>query len=246
MGQFFARDYTGAPFELFGPAHLAFLAFLVFAYILLYAFRDKFSDRQKIFLRWFLAVWMVANELAYHAWHIYYGIWSIRYQLPLHICSIMVFAGAFMLVTRNATIYEFSYFMGIGAAMQALLTPDAGIYGFPHFRFFQTLIAHGLIIFSALYMTWVEKFRPYPKSLLRVFIGMNIYMAVIFVFNPLIGSNYLFIAHKPETASLIDLLGPWPWYILSLEAIGVAVCLLLYLPFFLKDLAAKRAKVPSV
>jgi hypothetical integral membrane protein (TIGR02206 family) len=164
--------------------------------------------------------------------------------LPLHICSIMVFASAFMLVTRNATIYEFSYFMGIGAAMQALLTPDAGIYGFPHFRFFQTLIAHGLIIFSALYMTWIEKFRPYPKSLLRVFIGMNIYMAVIFIFNQLIGSNYLFIAHKPETASLIDMLGPWPLYILSLEGIGIAVCLLLYLPFFLKDLAAKRVKPP--
>ncbi len=242
MDQFFARDYTGAPFKLFGPAHLAFLAFLLLAYVLLYIFRERFSGRQKFLLRWFLAVWMVLNEAVFHIWNIHYGLWSIQTHLPLHICSIMVFAGAYMLVTRNAAIYEFSYFLGIGAAMQGLLTPDAGIYGFPHFRFFQTLTAHGLIIFSALYMTWVEKFRPYPKSLLRVFVGMNLYMAVIFVVNRLIGSNYLFISHKPETTSLIDVLGPWPWYILSLEAIGVGICLLLYLPFFLKDLAAKRAK----
>jgi len=26
--------------------------------------------------------------------------------------------------------------MGIGGALQALLTPDLGLYGFPHFRFF--------------------------------------------------------------------------------------------------------------
>jgi hypothetical integral membrane protein (TIGR02206 family) len=195
-----------------------------------------------LFFRWLLAVWLVLNELAFHAWNIYYGFWTIQTHLPLHICSLMVFASAFMLVTRNYPIYEFAFFLGIGAAMQSLLTPDAGIYGFPHFRFFQTLTAHGLLVFSAVYMTAVEKFRPYPKSLLRVFIGMNIYMAVIFVFNRLIGSNYLFIAHKPETASLIDVLGPWPWYILSLEAIGIILCLLLYLPFFLKDLAARRPK----
>jgi hypothetical integral membrane protein (TIGR02206 family) len=240
MGQFFARDYAGAPFVLLGPPHLAFLAFVALACALVIAFRDKFSPRHGVFFRWFLAVCLVVNELAYHAWHIYYGLWSIRYQLPLHICSVMVFASAVMLVTRSYRIYEFAYFLGIGAAMQALLTPDAGIYGFPHFRFFQTLTAHGLIVFSAVYMTAVEKFRPYPKSLVRVFIGMNAYMAVIFVVNRMIGSNYLYIMGKPESASLIDYLGPWPWYILSLEAIGAAICLLLYLPFFLKDLAAGK------
>jgi hypothetical integral membrane protein (TIGR02206 family) len=245
MDQFFTSDYTGAPFQLFGPPHIAFLIVILLACILVYIFRDRFSPRQRVAARWFLAVWLVVNELAFHAWNIYYGLWNIQTHLPLHICSIMVFAGAFMLVTRNYTIYEFAYFMGIGAAMQALLTPDAGIYGFPHFRFFQTMTAHGLIVFSAVYMTAVEKFRPYPKSLLKVAVGMNVYMAVIFLFNRLIGSNYLFIAHKPETASLIDMLGPWPWYILSLEAIGIAVCLLLYSPFFFKDLAARPPKAAA-
>ena len=94
-------------------------------------------------------------------------------------------------------------------------------------------------------MTAVEKFRPYPKSLLRVAVVMNLYMLAVFIVNSLLGSNYLYIMHKPETASLIDVLGPWPWYILSIEAIGVAICLLLYLPFFLKDLAARRPK-PAV
>ncbi|MBN1440721.1 MAG: TIGR02206 family membrane protein [Anaerolineales bacterium] len=245
MEQFFTSDYAGPPFEMGNVPHAASLILVLLACILIYALRDRFSPPMKTLARWALAVGLVGNELAYHAWNIHYGLWTFQYNLPLHICSIMVFASAVMLITRSYAIYEFSYFLGIGAAIQALLTPDVGIYGFPHYRFFQTMTAHGLLILCAVYMTAVEKFRPYPKSLLRVAVVMNVYMAVIFVFNQLTGSNYLFIAHKPETASLIDVLGPWPWYILSIEAIGTAICLLLYSPFFFKDLSAGRRKAAA-
>jgi hypothetical integral membrane protein (TIGR02206 family) len=161
-------------------------------------------------------------------------------MLPLHLCSVLVWLGAYMLVTKSYTIYEFSYFLGIAGALQALLTPDVGIYGFPHFRFFQTMISHGTIILSAIYMTFVEGYRPTWKSVIRVMVWMNVYMVAIGIVNWLIGSNYLFIAHKPETASLIDVLGPWPWYILSLEAIGLVLCLLLYLPYAIRDQRAAR------
>jgi hypothetical integral membrane protein (TIGR02206 family) len=146
-----------------------------------------------------------------------------------------------MLVTGSYTIYEFAYFLGIGAASQALLTPDAGIYGFPHFRFFQVIVSHGAIVTAAVYMTVVEGYRPYPQSLLRVAVWGNVYMAAIGVVNWALGSNYLFIAHKPETASLMDVLGPWPWYILSLELIALGMCLLLYLPFAFRDRQTKTA-----
>ena len=63
---------------------------------------------------------------------------------------------------------------------------------------------------------------------------------LVFFLNQMIGSNYLFIAHKPETASLIDVLGPWPWYILVLEVIGIVMCLLLYLPYAIADMRKKQ------
>lgn len=121
------------------------------------------------------------------------------------------------------------------------MTPDLGIYGFPHFRFFQTFISHGLIITSAIYMTVVEGFRPTWKSLLRVAIGINLYMVVIYFVNDAIGSNYLMINGKPTTASLLDILPPWPIYIIYMEVIGVVNCLLLYLPFMVKDWRARSA-----
>jgi hypothetical integral membrane protein (TIGR02206 family) len=140
-----------------------------------------------------------------------------------------------MLATKNYQIYEFMYLMGIGGAIQALATPDLGIYGFPHFRFFQTFISHGLIVTAAIYMTTVEGYRPTWKSIWRVFVWMNAYMVIVFFINTAIGSNYLFINHKPETASLLDMLPRWPIYILYVEVIGMITVLLLYLPFAIKD-----------
>jgi hypothetical integral membrane protein (TIGR02206 family) len=146
-----------------------------------------------------------------------------------------------MLFTKNYRIYELVYFLGIGGATQALLTPDASGYGFPHFRAFQTFIAHGLLVFIPIYMTVVEGFRPTLQSLKRVFIWTNIYLLPVFFLNLLIGSNYLFVAYKPEFPTLLDLLAPWPWYVIQLEAVGLAILLGLYLPFFIKDRRAGRA-----
>ena len=50
-----------------------------------------------------------------------------------------------------------------------------------------------------------------------------------------IGSDCLFINGKPATASIMDLLLSWPYYIIYLELIGIVIFLLLYLPFIIKD-----------
>lgn len=240
MDEFFALDYHGAPFELFGPAHLAALGVVLAINLLIIANRQSFSPPLRNRFRVSLAVVLLVNEAVWHLWNLTTGQWTIQTMLPLHLCSVLVFASAYMLLTRSYKIFEFAYFLGIGGALQALLTPDAGIYGFPHLRFFQVIISHGAIVTAAIYMTFVEGYRPYPASLKRVFIWTNIYIFAVFILNQVIGSNYLFIAHKPETASLIDALGPWPWYILSLEIIGAGMCLLLYAPYAIADLRKKR------
>jgi hypothetical integral membrane protein (TIGR02206 family) len=235
MTDFFAANYQGSAFELFGTTHFAALGALVLLNLFLLQFKNA-GDGTKSAIRWMLALILLGNEIAWHYWNYVVGKWTIQTMLPLHLCSVLVWVGALMLVTKNYRIYEFMYFMGIAGAIQALATPDLGIYGFPHFRFFQTFLSHGLIVTSAIYMTVVEGFRPTWKSMLRVAVWMNIYAVIVFFINSYIGSNYLMINHKPELPSLLDLLPPWPIYILYMELIGVISMLLLYLPFAAKDL----------
>jgi uncharacterized membrane protein YwaF len=71
----------------------------------------------------------------------------------------------------------------------------------------------------------------------------------VFVVNLLIGSNYMQLAYKPNFPTLLDYLAPWPWYILELELIAFAVMLVLYLPWWVKDLRDRRlvaARLPEV
>lgn len=241
MVDFLAADYQGDPFVMFGPPHLVVLVLLALIVFAVIRFGPRMTERQRLWFRYGLGTLLIINELAWHVWNYAVGRWTIQTMLPLHLCSILVFATAYMLYTRNTVIFEIAYFLGLGAAIQAIMTPDLGIYGFPHFRFFQTYISHGSMFIAPFYMVFVEGYRPYWRSLVRTVVILNLYMVPVMILNQIIGSNYLFIAHKPETPSLIDVLGPWPWYILSLELIGLVTCLVVYLPWALRDWRAKPA-----
>jgi hypothetical integral membrane protein (TIGR02206 family) len=242
MSQYFAFDYTGAPFVLFGTWHLVALLVIALLNVGVLGFRNT-SEKTRTAVRWTMAIVLWADEASWHIWNLYWGHWTVRTMLPLHICSILIWLAGFMLIFKIYRIYDFVYFIGIGGALQALLTPDAGIYGFPHYRIFQTMISHGLLITSGIYMTTVEGFRPTWKSFWRVVIGLNIYAIIIFPINMLLGTDFLYINGKPSTPSLLDLLSPWPYYLIAMELIGIIVFLILYLPFIIKDWRAKQRRL---
>jgi len=232
MGNYFTGDYQGPAFVLFGSAHLAALLTIFFLNLSLAFFRNS-NEKTKFSIRWILAIFLWLDEIAWHIWNIATGRWSIQFMLPLNICSVFIWLSGLMLISKNYKIYEFAYFLGIGGGIQYLITPDLGIYGFPHFRFFQTFISHGLLITAPIYMTIVEGFRPTWKTIVRVIFWANIYMVIIFLINFSIGSNYLMINSKPSTTSLFDILPSWPYYIIFMELIGMATFLILYIPFIL-------------
>lgn len=231
METFFGKDFVNGPFVLFSTQHLiAIVAIILIGFIIIITQR-KANTAQRQRVRWIMAILLVVNETIWHIWNISIGEWTIQTMLPFHLCSALVWLSAYMLVTKNRTIYEFAYLIGIAGALQAILTPDLGQYAFPHFRYFQVFVSHGLIIISALYMTLVEGYYPTWQSVKRVAIYGNIYLLFVFLLNMVIDSNYLFVAHKPETASLLDVLPPWPYYILIIELLAAVFILLFYSPF---------------
>ena len=244
IAQYFAVDYKGAPFVLFGQAHLVSLLIDLVVIALIFNARGL-SETARKRVRWAMAIGLWTIESSWHLWNVVNGTWTLDTMLPLHMCSVMIWLAGYMLVTRNEQIYPFVYFLGIGGALQAVLTPESGIYGFPHFRYLQTFTNHSLLIMAGIWMTVVEGMRPTWKSLLKVMVVANIYMAVVFGINSVLGSNYLFINRKPDSASVIDMLPAWPGYIPFLELIGLFTFSVLYMPFAIKDRFAGRVKTPN-
>lgn len=241
-----AEEWQGPAFDLFGPAHLVGILIFLILVTLMVIFRKKITPTWDKWIRIGLVVVLLSNEFMWHLWNYVCGTWTLQEMLPLHVCSVFVWLGSYMLITKNYTIFEFMYLIGIIAALQAFLTPDAGMFGFPHFRFFQVLISHGFLMLGALYMALVTGFRPTWASVRKVIIIGNLYGVLVFCVNSLIGSNYMFINHKPVTASVLDVLPPWPYYLIIIELMGVTAILLFYLPYAIADWNKNRKSIKEM
>jgi len=243
MNSCFTLSYPDEPFRLFSMSHNTALWLVLTACIAVAAGRKRFRDHHlnKIF-RYSLGIVMIVQEILAQIWLISNGEWSVKYSLPLHLCGVSIILAAVMLFKKNYPIFEITYFWGLGGAVQALLTPDLGPFSFPHLFFYQFFISHGLIVVSCVFMTVVEGFRPTPGSILKTVIITNIYAALVAGLNLITGGNYLYICEKPGSPSILDFLGPWPWYLLSLELVLVLMCCLYYLPFVVYNRLAGRQK----
>ena len=244
MDIYFAKNYTGSPFELFGSYHLASLSIIAAFCLLIVLLRRRFSLSMRRPICWSLLAVIYLSELSWHLWKLAISDWTIQGMLPFWLCSLTVWTMPLLLIWRSQAYYEWVYYMGLIGASQALLTPDLMNYGFPHFRFIEFMTVHGAIIIAVIYMTVVEGFRPTWRALPRVILTTDLYWLFCWIINNLIGSNYLYTQGKLPTPSLLDLLGPWPWYMLSMQAIGMLLCLLLYLPFALINWN-KRNRLPA-
>jgi hypothetical integral membrane protein (TIGR02206 family) len=230
----FARDYTGGAFILFGRDHIIALGLVAVICVLIYLFRGRWTERGRRVTRWGLFVLIYLCEGSWQLWMWAIGSWTIQGMLPLWLCSVTSWTMPLLLVFRRRWYYEWAYFMSIIGASMALLTPDLMQYGFPHFRFIEFFTLHAAIIIAIVYMTAVEGFRPTWRSIPRAVIITNMFWAFCALVNSLIGSNYLYTHGKLPTPSLLDYLGPHPYYLFWMEVIGIALCVMLYLPFVIR------------
>lgn len=246
MGQLFSHHYDGPAFVLFGTGHLVYLGIMAAAIaFLIWGWQDP-DETAKRRVRLFIAIVMLLNEIAWHAWNLANGTWSVRETLPLHLCGISIWTTIYMLYSRDYRLYEFLFFIGLAGASQAIITPSAGEYGLPHFRAFQTLISHGMLVVALVFIAAIEGRRPTWASIWKTMLALNVYLTFLFAVNCALGSNYMFTMRKPETASLFDFLGPWPWYLVAAEVLAVMLFSLLYLPFALADRRARKAALSPV
>ena len=237
MSKYFSYEYQDDPFSFFSSNHMYALIVLLGIFILIFLYRNKLRDSQiDIKMRYIIAASLILQEISLSIWRLYNGAWHPGTSLPLHLCGASIILSAIMLINKNYTLFEINYFWGLGGAIQALLTPDIGMYGFPHYRFFQFFTSHGLIIVAVLYMVFVYKYAPKHRSIWKV-IGITVlYTGFIAIFNIIFNGNYLFICWKPENGSIMDFMGPWPWYIIPLAIVAIITFYIWYAPFAIKSL----------
>ena len=216
-------------FVLFGRAHLLILAAIpVVAALLAWTARWSAAAARRIRLGmgWFLLV----NELVWYGYRL--SKEGVRFPegLPLQLCDLTLWLAVLSLLTLNRWICESAFFLGIAGASMAVLTPELWrpMLSYPTIYFF---LAHGGVIGAALFLVWSKQARPAPGAAWRALLVVNLWAALVGTFNTRFGTNYMFLCHKPGAASALDVMGPWPWYLVAGEAAALAIFMLLSLPF---------------
>lgn len=212
---------------MFSAQHAAALAVAVVVFAMIVVGRkglrgEKANRRFRIGMALLLVICEISLQLSYFL----EDSWSAG-SLPFQLCSLTLLISAAALAFRVKQLYAIVFFLGTLGALQAMVTPNLD-QPFPHFRYFHFFIAHIGIIASAVYLLTVERYRPTIRSVFAALLWLHALAVPAAIVNIVTGTtNFMFLARKPQTASMLDMLAPWPWYLLQLEAIALGLCMLL-------------------
>ena len=213
--------------KTFGTLHLTLLAAIAaIAIVLVQICRRQLVSARIVCTA--LGVGIAANEIAWWIWR--YSREGIRAtNLPLQLCDAAVWVSVFACLTRARWLGEFCYFVGIAGAGMALITPDlwAPWPQWPSVYFF---LAHGGVVVAAILMAFSGVVRFEPQSVWRPFALLLGFAVIAGSVDALTGANYMYLREKPKGGSLLDVMGPWPWYAAGGMALAVALFWLLWLP----------------
>jgi hypothetical integral membrane protein (TIGR02206 family) len=189
-----------------------------------------------------IAVILVANLAVWQIVTIAQGHWSATNGLMLDLCPVSAVVGAAALWTRRRLLAELTYFWGCAGSIQGLITPDHR-YRFPDYFYFQFYVTHAGVVLVGLLLVIGFRLVPRPHAVPRMFVLTAGFTCLAGVADLITGGNYMFLRNQGGRGTLLDVMGPWPWYIGTGTLLGLVFLLILDAPF---RLSRQRRQRPVV
>ena len=238
------RTVLGAgEFTTFGADHLSMLALCVLGAVVVTVVgrMERGSAGVPTFSR-VLAVVVPVITVPVQIYQQLPGELDVEKSLPLQLCDFAWIAATVALWALRPWAIGVTYFWGLTLTVQAIVTPDLGST-FPEPGFVMFWAMHIVIVWAAAYLTFGLGLGPTWREY-RICVLLTLVWAIaVFVINLAIGSNYGFLNRKPDDPSILDLLGPWPLYLVFEIAIILGAWALLTWPWVVR--ARRRDTTPA-
>ena len=214
-------------FEYIGPLLIGLITVTIFFFI-----KDRIGDKFKSNIIFILGGILALSEIsdkiyvyAHLGWH--YDM------LSFHLCSISAVLGVYLIFFRqNKTLFGIWFFWSLQGALQALLQPTVTV-GVEYYKYWQFFTHHVLLVILPVTFIYFRGWIPF-KDVLRSYMWLVIVSIPVMIFNTITGMGYMFVSFghdaRPTTGSILDLLGPFPFYIIPLIGLAFALFYITYLP----------------
>lgn len=187
----------------------------------------QFEKKWIIGFALFVAVWPISMPL----FRLYTGSFDKTLYLPLHLCNIMPFIIPFALFYKNKVMWSVLYYWILLGTLQALITPTLE-HSFPHYEYLRYFIVHAGLVILALYPVFVYGWKVKFYDACRSAIYLNGLGMLMYFIDLILDANYMYMIAKPPGPTLYDVLGEWPYYLISLQAVILLGFLILSLPIY--------------
>ena len=219
----------------YGAAHVSMLVLLILAGTGL-VLRARRTAPQRVERSLRRAGWLLlANSIFWTLWGFLPWAWDLNESLPLHYSDALRFLVPIALISQARWAIVISWFWGLTLNLQSVVTPDVNYFVWIPLEFAQYWIAHGAGVLAPVVLVWGLGYRPTLRGCGLAYAATVLWAAIAFTGNALTGANYGYLNRAPAGPSILDLLGPWPQYLL-VEAVLIAVVwTLMTVPWVLLD-----------
>ncbi|MFL2452338.1 MAG: TIGR02206 family membrane protein [Verrucomicrobiales bacterium] len=232
--------------RLFDGLHLWALFISIGFIILIPLVGRKLPENKKYIGVWVLVSFTIIQEIFDYYNRTSFRELNLARDLPLNICSYSLIIALASLITRNKFCFEFSYFIGVTAGLQSLLTPGIS-YIYNQTEYILFFMHHSLMVILPLWNAFVDGITTSKYAIFRTMLFLNLMVIPVGVINWLTQSNYMYVCEKPVNDSPF-IVGDWPWYMLGLQMAGIIMMLIAAIPMIIanKARALKKLKIKSI
>lgn len=229
-------------FAAFGTAHLLLLAATVVGMVAFAWLGRRCRDS-----RWSgiigrgLAIVLLIPAVAFTVFWLLPDNFELGQSLPLHFSDVLRFLTPYALWTRRRWAVAVVYYWGLTFNPQALITPDLHLGAHPVLEFTSYWSQHIIVMWAVAFLTWGLRLTPAWRDYRRTLLITLGWAVVAFGVNAALGTNYGYVSRKPGGASLLDLMGDWPLYLLVILAGVIIVWAAITWPW--THLAARRKSI---
>ena len=228
--ELFVNEHPRFLFHQFGVIHNIFSLIPVIAVILIYYFRNKIAeipkDRTWKILK-ITATILLINMIIYTFGNLYFGTFDYKKDLPFHLCFIANYMFMYGCFFKKEWIFKYTIFLSFLGPIPAILWPDL-ISTIDNFNFWQYVISHHFFLSMSFFSYYALGYEVEKKDFLKTFVLTNFLMLIMYPFNLIFKTNYIFSTSIPD-----NVLALYPWLIhfppmITLEVVGLSISGLLY------------------
>lgn len=168
-------------------------------------------------LGWILLGYTIFWDL----WAFLPGHYTLEQSWPLHFSDALRIVSAVALITRARWAVSITMLWGLTINLMSIITPDLNYENVLWLEFFSYWFLHIGVLLAALMLLALGEKPSVDGSVIATAFAIG-WGLIALVFNHFTGANYGYMSRPPGNASILDLFGGWPFYIIA-EVLILAV-----------------------